>query len=243
MAADDYLLGGAVRLRQADQAFRAAVDAPLLASFLPAGPGARALDVGCGAGAALLCLAARLADAHLTGLDLQPDALARLAENAGHNGWTDRIAAVLGDVADAPLAGEDFDAVFTNPPFLPESAADPPRDAARRLSMVESVAWGDWAAFCLKRLRTGGWFACVHRADRLPDLLKPLTPALGEIAIAPIRPRPGGDAHRVLIRGRKGAKGPARLMPGLTLHADGDAYSETANRILRAPVFFDSALI
>ena len=145
-------------------------------------------------------------------------------------------------MADAPLTGRAFDAVLTNPPFLPAASADPPQDPARRLSMVESVAWPVWAAFCLKQLRSGGWFACVHRADRLPALLSALTPALGDIAIAPIRPRPRGDAHRVLIRGRKGAKGPARLMAGLTLHGDGDAYSGQANRILRAPVFFDSAL-
>ena len=59
---EDTLLGGRVRLRQPVAGYRAAIDPVFLAAAVPAVPGDRALDVGCGAGAAALCLAIRVPD-------------------------------------------------------------------------------------------------------------------------------------------------------------------------------------
>lgn len=242
MTAPDFLLGGAVQLRQSDLAFRAAVDAPLLAAFAPAKARDVVLDIGCGAGAAMLCAAARVGDARFVGLDVQRDLCDRAKENAALNGWGDRVSALCGDVADPNLKMDMVDVVITNPPFLSAHAADPPQDPARRLAMVESTAdWPLWADFGLGRLKPGGWFVLVQRADRTPELLAALTPALGDVTIVPIRARAGDDASRVLIRGRKGARGPARLTAGLTLHGDGGDYSYQANRILCAPVAFEAA--
>jgi len=55
---EDALLGGRVRLLQAKVGYRAAIDPVLLAAAIPARAGQRVLDLGCGAGAASLCLAA-----------------------------------------------------------------------------------------------------------------------------------------------------------------------------------------
>lgn len=238
----DWLLGGAVRLRQADRAFKATVDAILLAAFAPAHPSDRVMDVGAGIGSVSLCLAARLPSVHVDGVELQPALCAAANANAVLNGWGARLRFREDDVAapDAP-AKAIYDGVVTNPPYLSAAAADPPQDAARRASMVEGAAdWLVWAAYCLDRLKPGGWFACVHRADRLPEVLAPLSARLGAIHLVAVAPRAGEDAHRVLLRGVKGAKGPARLTPGLTLHGDGGDYSEEAQRILRAPVFLDA---
>ncbi|MBF0393554.1 MAG: methyltransferase, partial [Alphaproteobacteria bacterium] len=57
---DDTLLDGRVRLRQPTHGYRAAIDPVFLAAAVPAGAGQRVLDAGCGAGAALLCLCARV---------------------------------------------------------------------------------------------------------------------------------------------------------------------------------------
>ena len=59
-ATEDRLLGGKVRLRQPRDGYRAAIDPVLLAASVPAKPGERVLDLGTGAGAAALCLMARV---------------------------------------------------------------------------------------------------------------------------------------------------------------------------------------
>jgi tRNA1(Val) A37 N6-methylase TrmN6 len=57
---EDRLLGGRVRLLQPLKGYRAATDPVLLAAAVAARPGQRVLDLGCGAGAAVFCLAARV---------------------------------------------------------------------------------------------------------------------------------------------------------------------------------------
>src|SRR5437899_2170051 len=61
---DDTLLNGAVIFRQPASGYRAAIDPVLLAASIPDPVSGRVLDLGCGAGAAMLCLARRRADLH-----------------------------------------------------------------------------------------------------------------------------------------------------------------------------------
>ena len=64
---EDRLLGGRVRLRQPAGGYRVAIDPIFLAASVPAEPHQLVLDVGCGAGAAMLCLAARVPHAASSG--------------------------------------------------------------------------------------------------------------------------------------------------------------------------------
>ena len=69
----DGFLGGRLMLWQPCQGYRAATDPVFLAAFVPARPGESALDLGCGVGAAGLCLARRVGSLDLHGLEIQPD--------------------------------------------------------------------------------------------------------------------------------------------------------------------------
>ncbi len=82
---DDTLIDGRVRLAQPRRGYRAAIDPVLLAAFVPARPGERVLDLGCGAGAAALCLAARVPSLDLHGLELQAGYAALARANAAAN--------------------------------------------------------------------------------------------------------------------------------------------------------------
>lgn len=64
---EDGLLGGRVRLLQPRTGYRAAVDPVLLAAAARPEPGTRVLDLGCGTGAAALCLAARCGGVRVLG--------------------------------------------------------------------------------------------------------------------------------------------------------------------------------
>lgn len=236
---DDTLLDGRVRLRQPRRGYRAAVDPVLLAAFVPVAPGARVLDLGCGAGAAALCLAARVPGLDLHGLELQPAYAALARANAAANATA--LTVHEGDVRRPPpaLRAVSFDAVLANPPFHdPASAAapDPGRDTALREG---EAGIGDWIDAGLRRLAPGGALAVVHRADRLGALLAALDGRAGAVDLLPVAPRAGAAATRVLLRARKGSGAPLRLWPPLTLHQgsppDGAAapYSEAAQAVLR----------
>lgn len=83
----------------------------------------RIVDVGTGSGAIAVALADRLRDAGITATDLSRAALAVARENARRNGVADRIRLVEGDLL-APLAGEQFDIVVSNPPYVAEAERD-----------------------------------------------------------------------------------------------------------------------
>ena len=81
LTCNDFL-GGRVRLYQPVKGYRAGVDPVLLAAAVPARAGDHVLELGCGAGQALLCLAARVPGLRLTGVELQ----AAYADLARRNG-------------------------------------------------------------------------------------------------------------------------------------------------------------
>src|ERR1700755_3527681 len=94
---EDALLGGRVRLLQPRQGYRVAVDAVLLAAAVHPAAGERVLDLGAGVGAVGLCLAKRVSDCTIVGLELQP-ALAELGQrNATRNGFAGRLRTIVHD--------------------------------------------------------------------------------------------------------------------------------------------------
>jgi tRNA1(Val) A37 N6-methylase TrmN6 len=70
---EDRLLGGRVRVRQPADGYRAAIDPVFLAAAVAVEPQQLILDVGCGPGAAMLCLAARVLECRVVGLEMQRD--------------------------------------------------------------------------------------------------------------------------------------------------------------------------
>ena len=72
------------------------------------------LDAGCGIGLqALLLLAAIGVDGHVTGLDIQPELLARAEEFVERSGLSDQITFRLGDVNQLPFEDNSFDWVWS----------------------------------------------------------------------------------------------------------------------------------
>jgi release factor glutamine methyltransferase len=84
---------------------------------------ARILDIGTGSGAIAIALAHELATARITAIDLSESALALARQNAARNGVAERIRFLQGDLL-APVAGEQFEFVVSNPPYVPSSDRD-----------------------------------------------------------------------------------------------------------------------
>jgi len=241
---EDRILGGRLRLRQPVKGYRVAIDPLLLGAAVPARPGEKALDLGCGVGAAALCLALRIPGLEVGGIDVQP-ALVRLAtENAALNGVAERVKPSVGDVLALPSSARDsdYDHVFCNPPYLAHGAATAATDASRAVADLEGEArLSDWVAAALAAARLGGTVTFIHRADRLDELLAAMQGRAGGTVIYPLWPKAVGaraeggsrPAKRVIVQARKGKSGPARLLPGLVLHDDDGAYTPAAEDVLR----------
>ena len=90
--------------RQFRDGYRTGIEPVLLAATVPARAGSRVLEAGCGAGAGLLCLAARAPGLHGTGIERDP-ATATLARfNLDRNDRAD-WPVLAGSLEDAPVQG------------------------------------------------------------------------------------------------------------------------------------------
>lgn len=234
---DDKFLCGRLRLHQPLVGYRAATDAVLLAAACPAVAGQSVLELGCGAGAASLCLGWRVPGLLLSGLELQPDYAALARDNAQRNGI--ELEVVEGDLHRMPPAlRRGFDHVIANPPWYPRQGTASPV-AGRDTALRAERPIADWIAAATPRLAPGGWLTLIAGADSLPEILGALAPRLGSAAVLPLAPRQGQAAGRVILRARKGGRGAFRLLAPLVIHRgerhDGDreSYTDLANAVLR----------
>jgi tRNA1(Val) A37 N6-methylase TrmN6 len=229
---DDALLGGRVRFTQPESGYRAAIDPVLLAAVVPEDFAGSLADLGCGAGAASLCVAARVPGARVAGIERDAALAALAADNARANGFDDRMTIAVADIRAIDLTPGGFDWAIANPPFLEAARADPSPEPRRRAANVEDDATlADWIAVMLRLVRPRGTLALIQRADRLGDILDALRGSAGEIVVFPLWPRAGEPARRVLVRARKGIATPLRLAAGLVLH-EGDGFSPEAQAVL-----------
>ncbi len=233
----DAFLCGRLHLWQPKKGYRAATDPVLLAAACPALPGQSVLDMGCGAGAAALCLAARVPGVILTGLEVQSAYAALARRNAADNGIALQVE--TGDLAQMPKAlRRDFDHVIANPPYYPAGGTPSPVAARARALQVDTPL-ADWVQAAARRLAPGGWLTLICGADGLPEVLAAMGAKLGSASVLPLQPREGRAALRILLRARKGGKGAFRLLAPLVLHQgaahDGDreSYTPRANAVLR----------
>lgn len=234
---DDKFLCGRLRLLQPLKGYRAATDPVLLAAACPADPGQSVLDLGCGAGAAALCLGWRVRGLTLAGLELQPGYADLARRNAERNGIA--VEVHEGDISRMPKAlRRDFDHVVANPPYYPSGGSTSPV-AARARAMQVITPLADWVSAATRRLRPGGWLTLICAADGLADVLSALSPKLGSTAVLPLSARERRPALRVIVQARKGGRAPLRLLAPFVMHEgpahDGDreSYTEAARSVLR----------
>ena len=232
----DAFLGGRLHLWQPVRGYRAGIDPVLLAASVPARPGESVLDLGCGVGAAALCLGARVPQLSLTGVEFQE----KYVELARRNGG-DALEVVAADIADLPsdLRQRQFSHVIANPPYYASGAYRASPDVARQKARGEQTPLAAWVRVAGKRLAPGGMAHFIHRCERLPDILGALEHDMGSVEVLPLSARQGRAPDRVIVRARKSGRGAFRLHAPLILHEgahhenDGESYVPLIRAVLR----------
>ncbi len=232
---EDRLLGGRIRFRQPASGYRSAIDPVLLAAAVPeAAAEGRWADLGCGAGAASLCLAARLPGLDFVGVDSAPELVALYRFNAAANDRQGQMSALAGDIAALPLRADSFSAVICNPPYQDPARHRPSPNPAKARADISEMPLAAWIAASWFILKEKGFLALIHRADALDTVLKAaLDRGFGSFVVHPVFPRAGQAAKRVILLARKGGKTPLILSTGLVLHGAGGDYTAEAQSILR----------
>jgi release factor glutamine methyltransferase len=132
---------------------------------------ARLLDMGTGSGAIAVAVAHTRPDADVSALDVSPDALAVAQANAAANGA--RVRFLHSSWFDALAAGETFDVIASNPPYIAAGDAHLAQgdlrfepvgaltDHADGLSALRIIIEGS-----PRHLMAGGWLLLEHGYDQ-----------------------------------------------------------------------------
>ncbi|SFJ83615.1 tRNA1(Val) (adenine(37)-N6)-methyltransferase [Celeribacter neptunius] len=238
----DAFLGGRLHLWQPRMGYRAGVDPVLLAAATPARHGQSVLELGCGAGAASLCLATRVSGLELTGVELQSFYAELARRNAAENNVAMQV--VAADLQHLPgdLRARSFDHVIANPPYYERHRSTAAADAGRDVALAGETPLGNWVDVAARRLKPKAYLTMIQKADRLPDLITALAALdgrLGSIRVRPIQPREGRVAELVIVQARKGGRAGFVLESALIMHEglrhehDGESYRAQVATILR----------
>lgn len=229
------LLGGRVVLCQPVHGYRVAIDPIFLAAAVPAAAGETVLDAGSGAGAASLCLAARVPGCRVIGIEIDPVLAAMANDNAAENGFADRVDFRCGDLVDGlppAIPPASVDHAMTNPPYLdPARSTVPSSDRAARVEGRGGLE--GWISALLAAVRPRGTVTIIHRADRLDDVLAALRGRAGGVLVYPLWPKADRGAKRVIVQARKGTNAALGVKPGLVLHEADGQFTTAAQAVLR----------
>lgn len=154
-------------------------------------PRASCLDLGTGSGAVALTLACERPDLRLTGTDTSEAALAVARTNALFLGCADRVELLQGPWY-APVAGQRFDLVVSNPPYVADG--DPHLDKGDlrfepRAALTDGSGDGldsirAIVAGAPRHLNPGGWLLLEHGYDQAPAVASLLAAAGFEDLVA-----------------------------------------------------------
>ena len=159
-------------VHDADCAMKVGTDALLLGSWSDVSDARQIIDAGTGSGIVALMAAQRAPRAEVTGVELEPNAVAEAEANSNRSPWSDRVRMVEDSIQAFATKAENqgaFDAFLINPPFFhgkPKSP-DETRNLARHDDALPYAAFLD-AAWNL--LNSNGTLQVVWPWDRWAEL-------------------------------------------------------------------------
>lgn len=228
---EGFLLNGRVRYSQPRTGFRSGIEPVLLAACVPARAGEFVVEAGCGAGAGLLCLAARVPGVRGLGIERATE----IADVARHNLVANGLAGFAVEIADVTLAElPPADHSFANPPYY-TGAGTQPQDTMRAAAKHATPGVvSAWVRALAAPLRRRGTLTLILVAAVVPEAIAAMDAADCRVAaLLPLWPKQGRSAKLVVVQGVRHGRGGFRLLSGIVLHKGDGRYTPEAEAVMR----------
>lgn len=162
--ANDFFQFRQFTIRQDRCAMKVGTDGTLLGAWASAPDGiCLILDIGTGTGLMALMMAQRFPKAHVTGIDIDEDAVCQARENVKASPFDDRITILRCDVTRME-DGEKYDSIVCNPPFFDSSLTCPDQQRTGARHTV-TLNYQQLTEAAYRLLKTDGCFSVIIPVD------------------------------------------------------------------------------
>jgi tRNA1(Val) A37 N6-methylase TrmN6 len=210
---------------------RAGMDAMLLAAMVARSGPIRVADLGAGAGAAGMGVAARLREARVSLYEYAPEMVDYCRRSVAHPdnaALADRLEVIAADVTlrgkarvEAGLADDVFDQVIMNPPFNDASDRRAPDRLRSQAHAMHEGLFEAWIRTAGAILKPGGEMALIARPESIAEIIEACGRRFGGIEITFLHPREGESAIRLLLSAVKGSRARLTIRSPIFMHPEG----------------------
>lgn len=252
LTADAFHRGAFMLVQPAAGGHRAGLDAMILAAAVPAAFCGHLADLGAGAGAAGLAVAARCGKASIDLIErdeMMCGCARATLDHPANSGLAGRARVIRADVTltgdarrQAGLAERAYDFVVMNPPFNHHRDRASPDALRREAHVMDEDLFAQWLRTAAAIARPGAGLALIARPASLGPVLNAIEDRFGEARMMPVHPRPGEAAIRFVLRARQGRRGSPSLEAPLFLHGpSGNGFTGQADDVIngKAGLFGD----
>ena len=209
----------------------------LLASLVAGDKPITVADLGAGAGAAGLAVAARLPQAQVLLIEKSPVMAdyARQSLQLPENAFlADRVRVLEADVTltgkarvEAGLEDEVHDHVIMNPPFNHAGDRRTPDGLKAEAHAMTEGLFESWIKTAGAIMKPGGQLSLIARPESVSEILAACGKRFGGVQITSLHPRPGENATRLLLTAIKGSRARLTFRAPLVVHgADGHSFTQ-----------------
>ncbi len=236
-ASCDDVLCGKLRIIQPLDGPRVNMDTILLYSWVKFRSGhTRFLEAGCASGAIALMLAAKFANIHVTGIDIQSELIDLARINAHNNSLDDRVDFIAGDFRDKSLLAQgSYDTLVINPPYESLYRSRESNNLSRSTARLElSCTPEDVGRLAKRVLKSRGRLFAVFTSQRLDVFMNSMTQnKLAPKRIRFVYPEISGNSGVFLIECVKDGGEGLSVLPPLIVRDDCGNYTGELMQIYR----------
>ncbi len=228
---NDLLNYSNLKIIQRKDGFNFSLDSVLLAQFVTINKKVTEIcDLGTGNAPIPLIMSTRT-DAKIVGVEIQEISKDLAERSIQMNALENRIEIVHDDLKNVhlDLGSDRFDVVTCNPPFF--KVGETPHLNESEFKMIARheihATLEDVVKSAKALLKNNGYFAMVHRPERLIEILD--TMKLHNIEPKRVRfvyPKKDKDANILLVEGRKNGKPGLKILPPLYSHNEDGTYTD-----------------
>ena len=219
----------ALSLIQESGGLKFGTDALLLAGYVD-GKYKKGVELGSGTGIITMLLLTRDKLSSALCLEVQEEYASLTERNVTLNGLENKIQTLRADIRDY-RASEEFDIVFSNPPYMKTDSGK--KNMLEKKSIARHEVCGDIGDFCKsakKMLKFGGCFAAVYRPDRLMDLLASMRECrLEPKRITFVHADTDSEPSMALVEAKSGGKSGLLVTKPLIIYSDKSHREYTAD--------------